>query len=259
MTVDMIRALNDTGIKAFQEFIEETRAAEKNGNPRLAPPLQLLADEAMTESVEIDLALDNSLSFENRFNMAAHLNTKLGPSFDDRLYDNAGLWAWLALFYFDQLRAVKGLTQRSEHFVPDEWSKQTLGQDLGYRHSVRTPLHLLRNYEEAFARFALTGRPVHQMGDIVEQVASRPKLLRSERLRATMLKLYQAKNSGAKRGSASAPSKNRNSDAGRGGLRRFANVYVPRIKLGFDIDEMEVVEIVTVCGTEISTSKFAKP
>ena len=96
------------------------------------------------------------------------------------------------------------------------------------------------------------------MGDIVEQFISRPKVFGSERVRATILSLYQADTGGIKRRAANIPSKSRKSDAGKGGIRRFATVYVPRVKLGYDIDEMNVRDIIEACGSEISESEFTK-
>lgn len=258
MTIERLRILNDNGLDAFQVFINQTRAREEAGEGRLDPPCQLLTDDLVAEILDFTIELDDAEHFSNRFDLAIYLNQVLGPVFVDRLYTRPGLWAWIALFYFDQLRAENGNTQRSEHFVPDEWAKQTPGQDLGYRHCVRTPFQLLRDYGEDFARFFLIGRPASQMGDIVEQVVSSPKLLRNERIRATIVELYQAKSGGVKRGAASVPSKNRTSEAGRGGLRRFARVYVPRVKLGYDIDEMALGDIISACGSEISNSRFTE-
>lgn len=258
MTVETIRALNEDGLKAFQAFIEATRADEKKGDPAHAAPKHLLTDDAMTEALNVTVSIDDANAFNNRFELAEYLNDVLGPVFDERFYSHVGLWAWLSLFYFDQLRATKTGTQRSEHFIPDEWAKQTPGQDLGYRHSVRTPLRILRDYGDDFSKFLLTGRPVNQMGDIVEQFISRPKVFGSARVRATMLSLYQAKGGGFKRGAANIPAKTRKSESGRGGIRRFARVYVPRVKLGYDIEEMETADIITACGPEISESRFAK-
>lgn len=255
MAIDSIRAFNDAGLKAFQSFIDETRAREKSGDGKLDAPRHLLTDAGLTEALGFDVQIDSAVEFDTRFDLAVYMNTAFDPAFDDALYARPGLWGWLALHFLDQLRGQR--TQRSEHFVPDEWAKQTPGQDLGYRHSVRTPVQLLRTYGRDFARFFLTGRPTSEMGDIVEQVVSRPKLLGSERIRATMINLYQSPSGGFKRGAATRPAKDRKSDAGRGGLRRFAEVYVPRVKLGYDIDEMEVPEIVATCGPEISKSRFA--
>lgn len=255
---DVIRELNDAGLAEFATFIKETRQAEKAGLPKLAPPFHLLSDPAKSTSCAFQVEIDRTKVFGDRFELAIYLSDLMGSDFTDELYRRPGLWAWLALAYFGQLRAIKRTgTQRAEHFIPDEWAKQTPGQDLGYRHCVRTPFQLVKGHDESFARFLLTGRPANEMGDIVEQVVSRPKLVRSERIRATMLKLYQSDTGGFKRGAASEPAKSRKSEAGRGGLRRFAHVYVPRVKLGFDIDEMQVPAIITACGPEISSSRFA--
>ena len=255
MTVETIRVFNEDGLKAFLEFIEATRAAEKAGDKPQSAPRELLTDPTKTESLRNNLSIDDGVIFKHRFEMASYLIEVLDPVIDEKLYDQVGLWAWIALFYFDQLRGKK--TQRSEHFIPDEWAKQTPGQDLGYRHSVRTPVRVLRDYDEGFAQFLLTGRPTNQMGDIVEQFISRPKVFGSERVRATILALYQGSSGGIKPRAASIPSKDRKSNSGKGGIRRFATVYVPRVKLGYDIDEMGVRDIIEVCGAEISESEFA--
>jgi hypothetical protein len=258
MTVETLRALNKAGLKEFKAFIDNTIVGEKAGGAKLPPPTHLLTDSSMTDTLAVSVTVDTGKTFANRFEMAQYINAQLDPVFDNAFYGQVGLWAWLALFYFEQLRREGGNTQRSEHFIPDEWQKQTAGQDLGYRHSVRTPVYLLRSFGPDFAKFFLTGRPTHEMGDIVEQVLSRPKIWRNERLRETITHLYQAKSGGFKRGAATAPAKSRTSEAGRGGIRRFMTVYVPRVKLGYDIDEMPVGDIVTVCGFEISNSSYAK-
>ncbi|MGE0628556.1 MAG: hypothetical protein AB7O43_12090 [Hyphomicrobiaceae bacterium] len=258
MTAETVRALNQAGLTAFQKFIVDTRVAEAGGEEKLPAPKALLTDPSMTEDIGLTVTVYDSRQFSDRYEMAAYLNDALGPGFSEQMYARAGLWAWLALFFFDQLRRQKGQTQRSEHFIPDEWARQTPGQDLGYRHAVRTPLQLVRSYGDDFARFALQGRPVFEMGDIVETLGGSPKLTRSDAIRSTMLKLYQSRSGGVKRGAATRPAKDRKSDAGRGGLRRFSYTYVPRVKLGYDIDEMEAADIISVCGPEISQSGFAK-
>lgn len=255
MTVETIRVLNEDGLRVFLEFIETTRKAENAGYKPQRAPIELLIDPTKTKSLSTRLCIDDSIVFENRFEMASYLIGILGSVVGEELYEQVGLWAWIALFYFEQLRGKK--TQRSEHFIPDEWAKQTPAQDLGYRHSVRTPVRVLRDYDNAFAQFLLTGRPTNQMGDIVEQFISRPKVFGSERVRATILALYQDRNGKIKPRAASIPSNNRDSKSGKGGIRRFATVYVPRVKLGYDIDEMAVRDIIEVCGVEISESEFA--
>lgn len=260
MAGERIRALNQAGLETFSHFLSETRSVEAEGAAQLPPPWHLLRSNETTVELSLKAVVDQSKEFQSRFQLATYINAAFGEGFEDAFFRERrywGLWAWLALFYFAQIRNSKK-TQRVEHFIPDEWSPRTPGQRLGYRHAIRTGLRLLKENGEDFAKLLLLGRPVSEMGEMVETFASRPKILRSKNIRKTVLALYQNKDGTFKTGASTYPAKDGKSNAGRGGVRRFVDVYVPRLKLGYDVDAMNVKDIIHVCGPEISGSRFAK-
>ena len=172
-------------------------------------------------------------------------------------YDNLGLWAWLASAYFKQLSAKK--TQRQEHFIPDEFKPQTKSKDLGYRHCVRWPLHLVSNYDNDFCSFILKRKHVSQAGDPWEQCCGNKKVLSSQSVRDLILKLYLDQSNGSvKVGTFDKPSVSSNSSTGKGGGRRLVSIIIPRLKKSFDVEVMKPDQLIKVAGRELLSSKWVK-
>ncbi len=159
-------------------------------------------------------------------------------NFDKDCYKRAGLWTWLALAYFSQLRGKS--TQREEHFVLRESGKGPGSRCLAYRHSVRTVFNLVKKHGED-AKFFVSKRGMHAFGSVMEDITSDPKIVHNESLLKLIFFMYRAEDGYAKRGTAG---------KGRGALRRLTDGYLPRIKLTYDVDIMEPKEIMDLCGKE---------
>ncbi len=250
-----IHKFNDQGLKAFKSFIEKTRSHEQSGSGKLGfPPIAFEPDNI--EVISHD-EIDADEVFNNRYEMAGYIIEKW-PSISDKYFKNVGVWAWFSAIYFNQLRGKS--TQRSEHFIPDEYSPATASQRLGYRHSVREPVFLRRKYDDNWCKLMLTGRKVNEMGQFLESCMGSQKITSSVAVRGVIVDLYQDKiTKTIKPGATNKVSTtNKKSTSGKGALRRLINTHIPRLKKSFDVEVMDSSDIISSSAPEISGSKWAK-
>ena len=253
-----VRKFNDDGMKEFYDFIIETRKKEDAKAPQLIFPDFHKRKDLTTSFSSKSSKIDEKKIFNDRYELGLYLN-KICPEFKNE-HDNLGLWAWLAAVYFSQLRQRgRHGTQRSEHFIPDEYSQKTLKASNAFRHSVRMAFFLVLKQSDSFCKFIMTGRPTHEMGDAWGQCCSRKSLLTSPSMIALILKLYQDPKTGfCKKGVFSSPGKTRKSIAGKGGCRRLLTILLPRLKKSFDIEVMNPDQLIDVAGRELASSKWVK-
>ncbi len=96
-----LRRLSATGIDQFSLFLDSL-----NTSTPQAVPTSLLDDQQLSSPVEIDIDLQ-STAYPSRFELAKYLDSKLTDSGLKNLERDVELWAWLALFNFDQLCPVE--------------------------------------------------------------------------------------------------------------------------------------------------------
>ena len=255
-----IGSLNYAGLEKFSTFVHETRANEDATGQILPSPSYILTDLKYLTSAAIDAEIDLEKQFKDRMEFAKYLDNQMGSKFVDSLFEDHGLWAWLALAYFDQLRntklarrgALTTATQREEHFIPDEWRSRSM-RNLGYRHSVRTPFRLVKRFGND-ARFFISSSGMSVMGEAIEQLLSDPRIFSSSKLLEVIFHLYRDRSGTPRKGAFTYPPKKlkagKKTRPGFGGLRRLTDTYLPRIKLTCDVDEMTVEQIQVVCGPE---------
>jgi len=97
MTGIEVKSFNKAGIAAFKDFLQSTRDGKNRQNP-----VELLDDSGLNQVGYEDVTVE-SRSFASRRDAAEyfHQRFKLIPSVE--LRNDAGLWTWLSLFYFDQI------------------------------------------------------------------------------------------------------------------------------------------------------------
>jgi len=155
----------------------------------LPAPEGLLTDGLLTELVTPDTECADA-EFPNRLAVAEYLdlllrNATLGDAFDD-----VGLWAWLTLRFFDQLRplgpriSLKQLGVDESRFIP------TNNYEDRHRHLLRHPWQVYR-IAGGDGRRALCFlvQPVYKPGDFVEQIGSRQFYRRNNEILATLSEL----------------------------------------------------------------------
>ncbi len=205
-----IRRLNDVGLQRMSAFLD----SQTTDSP-MTYPEELLTERESTEHVEPEVEVEQRL-FVDRFEVGEYLNTKLGDACVENIERDRGIWAWLSLFYFDQLCPV-GTQGRRKPGELARWIPATGDFRKYYRHLLAGPFRIYRAHRDHPDRArVLLCTPPHSPGDIVEQLASRQEIVTNSAIIQVATCLYIDPDTGQpKRGA-----------AGRGGgsARRLADV-----------------------------------
>lgn len=97
-----VRRFNSEGIQHVSLFLDSLTTAEP-----LPYPDALLDDPSFSDVVAPGLDAERRV-FADRFELAEYLNSVLGDSGIGDIAEDQGLWAWLSLFFFDQLCPAEG-------------------------------------------------------------------------------------------------------------------------------------------------------
>ena len=217
--------LSTKGIEQFSVFLDSLNSPEPQGVPTW------LLDNADTSSVlevDIDVQLTDCSS---RFELAKYIDSKITDSGLKNIERDIGLWAWLALFYFEQLCPPDGEGRRKPgeraRFIPavEDYRKY-------YRHLVAGPYLIYRAHRDDPSRvLAVLAGPVNRPGDIAEQLASRQEIVTNKAVMALATTLYISTSTRRpKKGAAG---------RGPGSARRFADI-LNQFDLTWDLYAMQV-------------------
>lgn len=231
-----LRKLNERGIAAFREHLRSIRAgAEFQSNPAL-----LYVDEFSANVMpRIEIAAKR---FARKFDLASYLAETLQPIESPALTADAGLWSWLALFYFDQLSPVgadgKRRPREDYHYIPDARSR---GHE---RHLLAGPYRLYRMHGEHTRVLLHPG--VNQHGRFVYDLGYRRDFLTNRGLIEAIDRLYwNPRTRRPKRGAGSERA---------GALRRLITV-LQQLELNYDLYGMSASEILTLLPAEFEAWK----
>jgi hypothetical protein len=231
-----LRCLNERGITELRGFLQQIRdGAEFRANPAI-----LYVDEYTTRfprAVEIE-----PRTFASKYEAAEYLTRVLGDVPDD-----AGLWSWLAFFYFDQLSPLDADGRRRPredyHYIPsgDGWQKD--------RHLLAGPSKLFSMHRQN-ARLLLHP-PVHQHGAFVYDLGFRRDLITNRGLiEAIHLLYWDEKRARPKRGATTT--------SRPGNLRRLIAV-VQQLDFNYDLYGMRAEEILGLLPSEFDTWRPSVP
>src|SRR5688572_8897816 len=92
-----LHRFNEEGIKRFGQFLDALSA-----DPALVVPTDLLTDAAYVVLVPPGPDVQ-AREFASRLDAARYLDGVLSSVTGSDIERDVGLWAWLSLFYFDQL------------------------------------------------------------------------------------------------------------------------------------------------------------
>ncbi len=179
-----LRRFNTSGLLAFADY-RSALVAE----PTLAPPKELLEDEALTESLNV--AVDIELrSFATRLEAGIFLNDLVKQAGVAQPERDKGLWNWLTLFFFDEVCPKDGHGRRE----PQDEARLIAQVDnfqRFYRHLLLGPFLVVRAHEDNPARaMAFLCNPLWKPGEIAEQLASRKELVTNQAVAELATQLY---------------------------------------------------------------------
>ena len=228
-----LRRLNARGVDAFRHYLRSIRA----GSEFQASPAVLYVDESSTPILpRIEIAPKR---FANKLDAAMYLANVLQPIDSSSLTSDAGLWAWLALFYFDQLSPVgpdgRRRPREDYHYIPDSgrWHD---------RHLLAGPYRIFRMH--GINARVLLHPAVHQHGQFVYQLGYRRDLITNRGLVEAIDLLYW--NARTKR-----PKRGATTESRPGNLRRLIAV-LQQLELNYDLYGMSAREILTLLPGEFS-------
>jgi hypothetical protein len=195
----------------FGEFLDSLTTPSPQGYPE-----EILIDTATSDIVEPKIEIEKKI-FANRLEAGKYLNECFSPASIAGIDNQRGLWAWLALFFFDELCPPDAQGRRK----PGErarWVPAVGDFRKYYRHLLAGPYRIYRAHRDKPERaMALLCTPLHQPGDIVEQLASRQELVTNIAVMEVATALYIDSPSGQpKRGAAG---------RGPGSARRLADIF----------------------------------
>jgi hypothetical protein len=111
-----IRALNQDGLSAFCRFLVHAAKIE----PTAEPPFSLLCDGAHTSRLEGVASVDFQ-EFDSKYAFGSYIHEQVHGRIPVQvLRSSPGIWAWLALFYFDLL-CPPGTTGRRKVLRPEKY------------------------------------------------------------------------------------------------------------------------------------------
>lgn len=230
-----VRRLTAKGIEHFSAFLDSLNTPAPQGLPTW-----LLDNNETSSGLEIEIDVQLTV-FASRFELAKYVDSKLTESGLKNIERDVALWAWLTLFYFDQLCPVEkdGSRKPGERarYIPavEDYRKY-------YRHLVAGPYSIYRAHRDDPARvLAVLAGPVDKPGDIAEQLASRQEIVTNKAAMALATNLYiDSATQKAKKGAAG---------RGPGSARRFADV-LNQFDLTWDLYAMQMTAMLQMMPSE---------
>jgi hypothetical protein len=182
-----IRRFNEQGLARMREFLDSQTSVEGQTVDFKRDLHPILTDASLTSHVPNIVEADANRTFRRRYDLAEYLHgliPKLGLADPTR---DAGLWAWLALLWFDQLapaskegRKVGELAK----WVPDYRRKE-------YRHLILGPYQIFLAVADSPRRgLALLHNPPHTPGELVGQLAATQDVAQSKAAIGAATQLY---------------------------------------------------------------------
>lgn len=206
-----LRRFNSDGVEAFVTYRNRL-----TNEPTLPPPLELLEDPGMTELIPGEIEVPKQC-FKNRLEAGKFLNELLDAARIQIPERDRGLWAWLTLYYFDEVCPPDSNGRRDAQdearLIPILDNFQRF-----YRHLLLGPYLIVRAHRDQPERaIAMLCNPVWKPGEIVEQLASRKELVTNRAVVELATRLYYNPATGSfKRGAGSSV---------KGAPRRLATLF----------------------------------
>ena len=233
--VSRLHELTDEGIRFFRQQLEFLRTGDS-----ASLPSELLSDPVYAAPVKSRVELTR-MRFDSKLDFCLYITTYLDFKRSPELLYSAGLWSWLAVFYFDQVCPI------DNNQKPRADYRYILADARDWRHYYR---HLLAgparvyHLHDVHARLLLSG-PLHQQGDFFEQLASRQEIVTNRgAIQAAGLLYWDSVSERPKRGAAATEKK-------PGTLRRFTDVYY-QFDMTYDMHSMDGKHIASLLPAEFA-------
>jgi hypothetical protein len=235
---------NPEGVNRFGQFLDALAA-----DPSLAVPADILTDSSCVVQVPPGVEIDGR-QFQNRMEAARHLDGILCQVTGCDVERDAGLWAWLALFYFDQLCPPdrQGLREPGKR---SKWIPEVSESRRYYRHLLLGPYRIYRAHRDDPERArALLADPVTvSTSEVYRLLVENPSLVTCNAVVEAATLLYYDPVKGRIRRGAGAK--------GEGGARRFVQI-LQQFDCTFDLAMLHTNRLLELLPTEFNRFKQAR-
>jgi len=237
-----LRKLNENGMENMKAFLAEVEL-----KPATTVPVEILTDLATSEELPTTVNVEKKW-FGDRMLAAEYLFGVFSQPGAAGLDRDPGVWAWLALFYFDELCPIRkdGSRQPREiaRWIPSGHAFRY------YRHLLAGPYLIYKAFRDdpKKARIVLTG-PLDTISDYTGQLAARQDFVQNKAIMEVATILYFDQKAGKpKRGAADTKHK-------PGTLRRFIDV-IYQFDPTWDLYSMSASQLLAKLPAEFES--FAK-
>lgn len=180
----LLRRLNQKGLQGFADFLQSFKTDAPHG-----VPVDILTSAQTSDDIGIDITMEPQV-FGSRLEAAKYLDKKLSDSGLRKVEDDTGLWAWLALFYFEQLCPPVARGQRKPGELA-RWIPEVTNYQRYYRHLLAGPYRIYWTHRDNPERaLALLCGPIDRPGELVEQFASRQEMVTNKAIIQSATALY---------------------------------------------------------------------
>ncbi|MCG8066285.1 MAG: hypothetical protein JAY84_00345 [Candidatus Thiodiazotropha taylori] len=228
-----LRALNKTGIEAFKTFLHQLRQDES-----IPVPTDILTDSTYSEKRNWGITIQDK-EFATRYELGEYL-TKLfkGKKTPSEVSSDNGLWAWLALYFFEQICKH----DEDGNLKPEKDDSNYILSDTirnWHRHAIRTTFMFVQRYGDK-VRFMFSSS-MNTRGELTEQISATQYLISCSGVIDTASKLYtDAIEDTPKRGAAS---------SSKGSIRRFV-AFLNQITLTYDVYQLNSKQLMDLLPSE---------
>jgi hypothetical protein len=225
-----LRKLNTQGVEKMQAFLAELEL--NSGTP---VPTDILSDIMTSEELPVTLNVEQR-RFGSRMAAAEYLHGILSSPGSAGLDRDPGVWAWLSLFYFDELcpkrkDGSRKLREVARLIVSGHAFRY-------YRHLLAGPYLIFKAFRDdpEKAKIVLAG-PLDTISDFIEQLASRQDFVQNKAVIGAATALYFDERTGKpKRGAA-------DTKHSPGTLRRFVDI-INQFEPTWDLYSMSAEQLV---------------
>jgi len=230
-----LRKLNSQGIDRLSAFLDSLGAPVP-----AAPPYEILEDPTTSEAIAGSIEVEGR-SFSSRYEAARYLDECFAGAQIRGLERDRGIWAWLALLFFESL-CPAGPDGRRRPGARARWIPEVSNFQRYYRHLLCGPYLIYRAHRDDPSRaMILLYGPLHVMGEVVEQLASRQELITNKAvIGATTALYFDARRGAPRRGFGG---------KGAGSPRRLADV-LNQLDLTWDLYAMSRDEVMAKLPSE---------
>ncbi|MEO8217667.1 MAG: hypothetical protein ABI718_11350 [Acidobacteriota bacterium] len=236
----VLRSLNETGIERFRQFLRLVRGGQSVSSPAFT------FDDICALPVSATIRVEQK-QFATKFEMTAYLQRVLEKVDRPDLLEDAGLWSWLALFYFDLIAPERGGQRRPRedyHYILVSGGDRASGWYLN-RHLIAGPWELFRRHG-IHSRVLLSGSP-DEHGKFMYDLAWRTDLVSNRGLLEAVDRLYFDEE-------ANRPKRGATSRTIPGNLRRLIAV-LQQLDFNFDLQGMTAQRILELLPPEFDRWK----